>query len=75
MQTHTEAFALLSTYAGSGEDQTLIRFARETLPAVETPPEAKVFAGIAKTFSRRASYSQGKKVVSPGSLTPRARRA
>lgn len=36
MQAHMEAVALFRTYAGSGDDQTLVGFARETLPALET---------------------------------------
>lgn len=35
-QAHMEAVALFRTYAGSGDDQTLVGFARETLPALET---------------------------------------
>ena len=36
VQAHMEAIALFRTYAGSGDDQTLVGFARETLPALET---------------------------------------
>jgi len=36
VQAHMEAVALFRTYAGSGDDQTLVGFARETLPALET---------------------------------------
>jgi len=36
VQAHMEAVALLRTYAGSGDDQTLVGFARETLPVLET---------------------------------------
>lgn len=38
MQTHAhmEAIALFRTYAGSGEDQTVVGFAKETLPSLET---------------------------------------
>lgn len=35
-QAHMEAIALFRTYAGSGDDQTLVGFAKETLPALET---------------------------------------
>ena len=35
-QAHVEAIALFRSYAGSGEDQALVGFARETLPALET---------------------------------------
>lgn len=35
-QAHMEAVALFATYAGSGEDQKLVGFAKETLPALET---------------------------------------
>ncbi len=35
-QAHMEAVGLFRTYAGSGEDQTLVGFARETLPTLET---------------------------------------
>ena len=33
---HMEAVALFRTYAGAGDDQTLMGFARETLPRLET---------------------------------------
>jgi putative membrane protein len=35
-QAHIEAVALFRTYAGSGEDQRLVGFAKETLPTLET---------------------------------------
>ena len=35
-QAHMEAVALFRTYAGSGDDQTVAGFARETLPSLET---------------------------------------
>jgi putative membrane protein len=35
-QAHMEAVALFRTYAGSGDDQSLVGFARETLPRLET---------------------------------------
>lgn len=35
-QAHMEAVGLFRTYAGAGEDQTLVGFARETLPRLET---------------------------------------
>jgi len=35
-QAHMEAVALFRTYAGSGDDQALIGFAKETLPSLET---------------------------------------
>ncbi|MDB5613240.1 MAG: hypothetical protein JWQ22_893 [Devosia sp.] len=35
-QAHMEAIALFRTYAGAGDDQTLVGFAKETLPALET---------------------------------------
>lgn len=35
-QAHMEAIALFRTYAGSGDDQTLVGFAKETLPKLET---------------------------------------
>lgn len=35
-QAHMEAIALFRTYAGSGEDQALVGFAKETLPSLET---------------------------------------
>lgn len=35
-QAHMEAVALFRTYAGAGDDQTLVGFARETLPRLET---------------------------------------
>ncbi|MBD9388455.1 DUF4142 domain-containing protein [Agrobacterium sp. AGB01] len=35
-QAHMEAVALFRTYAGSGEDQSLVGFAKETLPRLET---------------------------------------
>lgn len=35
-QAHAEAVALFRTYAGSGDDQTIVGFARETLPNLET---------------------------------------
>jgi putative membrane protein len=35
-QAHMEAVALFRTYAGSGEDQSLVGFAKETLPALES---------------------------------------
>lgn len=35
-QAHMEAIALFRTYAGSGDNQALVGFARETLPALET---------------------------------------
>lgn len=35
-QAHMEAIALFRTYAGSGDDQTLVGFAKETLPTLET---------------------------------------
>lgn len=42
-QAHMEAIALFRNYAGSGDDQTLVGFAKETLPALETH-EAHVMA-------------------------------
>jgi putative membrane protein len=35
-QVHMEAVGLFGTYAGSGEDQSLVGFAKETLPSLET---------------------------------------
>ncbi|WP_157944691.1 DUF4142 domain-containing protein [Mangrovicella endophytica] len=35
-QAHMEAVALFRTYAGSGDDQTIVGFAKETLPRLET---------------------------------------
>ncbi|MFP5077884.1 DUF4142 domain-containing protein [Rhizobium sp. YIM 134829] len=35
-QAHLEAVALFRTYAGSGDDQELVGFTRETLPSLET---------------------------------------
>lgn len=35
-QAHMEAVGLFRTYAGSGEDQSLVGFAKETLPSLET---------------------------------------
>jgi putative membrane protein len=35
-QAHMEAVALFRTYAGAGEDQSLVGFAKETLPRLET---------------------------------------
>lgn len=35
-QAHMEAVALFRTYAGSGDDQAVVGFARETLPRLET---------------------------------------
>lgn len=35
-QAHMEAVALFRTYAGAGDDQTLVGFAKETLPRLET---------------------------------------
>lgn len=35
-QAHVEAVGLFRTYAGSGDDQTLVGFAKETLPSLET---------------------------------------
>jgi putative membrane protein len=35
-QAHMEAVGLFRTYAGSGDDQTLVGFAKETLPNLET---------------------------------------
>jgi putative membrane protein len=35
-QAHMEAVGLFRTYASSGEDQTLVGFAKETLPVLET---------------------------------------
>ncbi len=35
-QAHMEAVGLFRTYAGSGEDQALVGFAKETLPSLET---------------------------------------
>jgi len=35
-QAHMEAVGLFRTYAGSGDDQTIVGFAKETLPALET---------------------------------------
>lgn len=35
-QAHMEAVALFRTYAGSGDDQELVGFAKETLPSLET---------------------------------------
>lgn len=34
-QAHMEAVALFRTYAGSGDDQKIVGFAKETLPALE----------------------------------------
>jgi putative membrane protein len=36
VQAHLEAIALFRTYAGSGDDQTVVGFAKETLPSPET---------------------------------------
>jgi len=36
VQAHMEAIALFRTYAGSGDDQTVVGFAKETLPSLET---------------------------------------
>lgn len=36
VQAHLEAIALFRTYAGSGDDQTVVGFAKETLPSLET---------------------------------------
>lgn len=35
-QAHMEAVSLFRTYAGSGDDQALVGFAKETLPNLET---------------------------------------
>lgn len=35
-QAHMEAVALFRTYAGSGDDQSLVGFAKETLPRLQT---------------------------------------
>ncbi len=35
-QAHMEAIGLFRTYAGSGDDQSLVGFAKETLPSLET---------------------------------------
>jgi putative membrane protein len=35
-QAHMEAVGLFRTYAGSGDNQTIVGFAKETLPALET---------------------------------------
>jgi len=35
-QAHMEAVALFRTYAGSGDNQTLVGFAKQTLPRLET---------------------------------------
>lgn len=35
-QAHMEALALFRTYAGSGEDQSIVGFAKETIPRLET---------------------------------------
>lgn len=35
-QAHMEAIGLFRTYAGTGEDQALVGFAKETLPSLET---------------------------------------
>jgi putative membrane protein len=35
-QAHMEAVSLFRTYAGSGDDQAVVGFARETLPSLET---------------------------------------
>jgi putative membrane protein len=35
-QAHMEAIGLFRTYAGSGDDQSLVGFAKETLPRLET---------------------------------------
>ncbi|WP_180356129.1 DUF4142 domain-containing protein [Aliirhizobium smilacinae] len=35
-QAHMEAVGLFRTYAGSGDDQSLVGFAKETLPSLET---------------------------------------
>ena len=35
-QAHMEAVALFRTYAGSGDDQEVVGFAKETLPRLET---------------------------------------
>lgn len=35
-QAHMEAIALFRTYAGSGDDQNVVGFAKETLPKLET---------------------------------------
>ena len=35
-QAHMEAVGLFRTYAGSGDDQSVVGFAKETLPSLET---------------------------------------
>jgi putative membrane protein len=35
-QANMEAVSLFRTYAGSGDDQSLVGFAKETLPSLET---------------------------------------
>lgn len=35
-QAHMEAIGLFRTYAGSGDDQEIVGFAKETLPSLET---------------------------------------
>ncbi|MDC9825169.1 DUF4142 domain-containing protein [Devosia sp. ZB163] len=35
-QAHMEAIALFRTFAGSGDDQTLVGIAKEALPTLET---------------------------------------
>lgn len=35
-QAHMEAIALFRTYAGSGDDQSIVGFAKQTLPSLET---------------------------------------
>jgi len=35
-QAHTEAVGLFRTYAGSGDDMSVVGFAKETLPSLET---------------------------------------
>lgn len=35
-QAHMEAIALFRTYAGSGDDQSIVGFAKRTLPSLET---------------------------------------
>lgn len=35
-EAHVEAISLFRSYAGSGEDQALVGFARETLPSLES---------------------------------------
>lgn len=36
VQAHMEAVALFRTYAGSGDDMSVVGFAKETLPSLET---------------------------------------